>query len=88
MTTDRRARPLINPPIAHASDEPGYLNECTFAVEESIESLIDYAVAAGWKLEVVKMAIVLAASRDMDHFQMIEGELFVERPEKKYGKLN
>jgi hypothetical protein len=51
----------INPP-SHRSSQDGYEAECLFAMEPSIETLIDAAVDAGWRREAIALAMVTIAA--------------------------
>lgn len=52
----------INPPTKDRSDS-AYQAECEFALEPSVTTLIDEAVAAGWTLRHVVYAVILIATQ-------------------------
>ncbi|WP_197070137.1 hypothetical protein [uncultured Rhizobium sp.] len=60
----RKLRPAINPPPSEAASHANYLTACLFALEPSIESLIEAAMKSGWKREYVLLAIMAIALND------------------------
>lgn len=58
------ARARINYPTKYPAD-PGYQDECEFALEPSVSMLVDEAVASGWHLRHVVCAIILMAAQKL-----------------------
>lgn len=64
--------PRINAPEHDDLDDPAYQRECTFAVDASVESLIEFAAKAGWERQHVIVAIIFAAARHLDDQAIFE----------------
>lgn len=56
----------INPPTDAFCDDTAYQRECTFAIDPSVDSLINMAAEAGWTRQHVIVAIIFAAARHLD----------------------
>lgn len=68
-----RSRPAINPPGEISPADPGYLRQCGFALEPSIDRLIELAVKAGWAHADVVAAILIKAGRHLESAAKIDG---------------
>lgn len=61
-----RNRPIINPPGDISPSAPEYLRQCGFALEPSINRLIELAVEAGWSRQDVLAAILIETGRRLE----------------------
>jgi hypothetical protein len=64
----RMGKPRINAPARPLSD-PGYCNECQFALEPSFTRLHEEAVKAGWEDRQVVYALMLLAARSLGNME-------------------
>lgn len=72
MKKNSTVRAKINHPSKDPS-EPGYEDECEFALEPSVSMLVDEAVAAGWQLRYVVCAVILVAAQRFSEAEEKDG---------------
>ena len=64
--------PKVNAPTVSAS-HPNYRSECQFALEPSLQGLIDMAVEAGWDRRQVSLAIWFLAAQFVREQMPLDG---------------